>query len=109
MDAKIPVLVHKLAECVYLCNNCFSACVEEDGMEMMKECIRLDKECAQICAATLVEVYPGSRFKREILTLCANACRACGQECAKFEQAHCQDCAKACQACAEACETFIER
>ena len=36
-------LAHKISECILMCNYCFNACLEEDDVKMMKECIRLDK------------------------------------------------------------------
>jgi hypothetical protein len=38
--------------------------------------------------------------------LCAEICDACGLECAKHHQDHCQDCAKECQKCAEECRNM---
>ncbi|MGE6375135.1 four-helix bundle copper-binding protein, partial [Stutzerimonas stutzeri] len=36
--------------------------------------------------------------------VCAQICRACGEECKKHSADHCQRCAEACLACAEQCE-----
>jgi hypothetical protein len=35
--------------------------------------------------------------------LCADVCEACGGECARHAQDHCQACARACRHCAEEC------
>ncbi|MBY0228348.1 MAG: four-helix bundle copper-binding protein [Gemmataceae bacterium] len=44
----------------------------------------------------------GSGFAAAPDRLCAEACDACGAECAKHRQDHCQRCAEACRRCAEA-------
>jgi len=85
------------------CNNCYSACLEEEHIDMMRECIRLDRECADICAFAVKAMQSNSPFVKEICQLCALICQACGDECAKHDHDHCQRCAEACYACAEAC------
>ena len=99
-------LARTLAECIHVCNFCFNSCLEEEDVKMMKECIKLDKECAEICAATLATVYPGNHMTNEMLELCRKACEACAGECSKHSNEHCQTCAKVCRACARACEEF---
>lgn len=49
MDKKTLNLAYKLAYCQGLCNYCFNACLEEKDIQMMKDCIKYDKECAEIC------------------------------------------------------------
>ena len=100
-------LSHKLAECVHACNDCFNGCLEEMDIHAMKKCIKLDKECATICATTLNLVYAGSHFTKEILHLCEKACLECAAECSKFHHYHCIECAKICKECAEMCRNFL--
>lgn len=102
-------LSHKLAECVHACNDCFSACLNEEDIKMMVGCIRLDKECAEICATTLNMVYMDARFSRQMLTLCKEVCEACEKECRKHPVDHCQECADACKACAAECGNFLAK
>ncbi|RYE49654.1 MAG: four-helix bundle copper-binding protein, partial [Sphingobacteriales bacterium] len=46
----------------------------------------------------------GSSKSKELCSLCADICEACGNECAKHKHMeHCQECAAACKACAEEC------
>lgn len=35
--------------CAVYCDSCATACLQEDDVKMMAECIRLDIQCAQIC------------------------------------------------------------
>lgn len=100
-------LSHILGECIFACNHCMNACLEEEHVKMMTECIRLDNECSIICSATLELVHENSHFMKDMLDLCAKTCKACADECGKHPQEHCQDCAKICNACAEACRKFI--
>ncbi|MBB6449666.1 hypothetical protein HNR44_001644 [Geomicrobium halophilum] len=71
---------------------------------MLAECIRLDRECADICAFAVQAMQTNSRFAKQICELCADICQACGDECAKHDHhQHCQDCAEACHRCAKIC------
>jgi hypothetical protein len=106
MKSGIKDLSLKLAECVHACNACHEGCLNEKMVAMMAECIRLDKDCAVVCAATLQLVHAGGRFARKALELCIEACEACGKECAKHDYDHCRECARVCGECAKACRDF---
>ncbi|RSL29562.1 four-helix bundle copper-binding protein [Salibacterium salarium] len=86
------------------CNHCYSACLQEKDVEMMAECIRLDRECADICGFAAQAMQRNSRFAKEICNVCAHVCQACGDECAKHEHDHCQRCAEICHHCANVCQ-----
>lgn len=100
-------LIHILGECVNTCNHCFSACLKEDNVKMMTDCIRLDKECAEVCSFTIL-MFHKSKFVGKYLELCMSVCEACGEECGKFEHEHCKECAQKCKECAKACREFSE-
>lgn len=100
-------LAHLLSECVMTCNHCFSSCLEEDDVKMMKDCIRLDKECAEVCQFTIGMLHK-SRFVSKYIQLCAEVCDACAEECGKFHHEHCKKCAEACKKCAGACRSFMQ-
>ncbi|RSL29832.1 hypothetical protein D7Z54_29230 [Salibacterium salarium] len=51
---------------------------------MMAECIRLDRECADICAFAAKAMQSNSPFAKQICDLCADICQACVDECAKL-------------------------
>ena len=76
-------------------------------------CIRLNLDCADVCAATgslatrLSE--PDTAVLRAQLEACAEACRACGEECEKHavHMEHCRVCAEACRGCQRACEGLL--
>lgn len=96
-------LLKTLHECMEACNHCFDACLKEDDVKMMTDCIRTDRECADMCAFLEQGVTRNSPFVKELAGVCATICEACGKECQKHDHDHCQECAKACFECAEAC------
>lgn len=98
-------LVKILAECVSTCNHCFSACLREDDVKMMANCIRLDKECAEVCCFTIL-MFHKSEFVGKCLDLCEEVCKACAEECGKYPHEHCKQCAAKCKECAEKCSEF---
>lgn len=97
-------LLQTLHECMAACNHCFDACLKEDHVQMMTECIRLDRECADICNYLEQGITRGTPFLSELAAICAKICEACGNECKKHDHDHCQKCAEACFKCAEACK-----
>lgn len=109
MTTTMEPLLDTVFECQKTCNNCFYACLKEDDMKMMAECIRLDRECADLCGLVVDFVQRESDRLPEILGLCATACDACADECEKHEMDHCQQCAKACRECAQACRDYAEK
>ena len=85
------------------CDYCASACLQEDDVEMMVECIRLDLDCAAICRLAASYMSRDSGYAERLCALCADICDACAAECARHPQAHCQACAQACRRCAGEC------
>lgn len=75
---------------------------------MMTRCIKLDKECGEICGVTLSLVASHSEFKDDMVRFCIKACDACAAECRKHDYDHCRKCAEACEACAEACRAYLK-
>jgi hypothetical protein len=69
----------------------------------MVECIRLDRDCADICRLATACLARGSSFAGQICSLCADICKACMGECEKHQMDHCQSCAQACRRCADEC------
>ncbi|WP_233880905.1 four-helix bundle copper-binding protein [Virgibacillus halodenitrificans] len=97
-------LLNVLHECMEACNHCYNACLQEDDIKMMADCIRLDRECADICGYLEQAISRGTPFVPELASVCAKICEACGNECKKHDHAHCQACAEACLKCAEECK-----
>ncbi|WP_367114354.1 four-helix bundle copper-binding protein [Deinococcus sp.] len=85
------------------CEECATACLSEPHIDMMRGCIRLDRDCADVCAMTARLLMRGSDLHAQACALCAEACAACAAECAQHHHDHCQRCAEACRRCEEAC------
>ncbi|PSL45813.1 uncharacterized protein DUF326 [Salsuginibacillus halophilus] len=96
-------LLEALQACQAACNQCFDACLEEDHVGHMTTCLRLDRECADMCAYLAQAVQRGSPFVTELAAVCAKICETCADECAKHDDEHCQQCAKMCRECAQVC------
>lgn len=97
-------LLKALSDCAAECNHCFTACLEEENVKMMARCIKLDRDCADICNLTASFLARGSEHAGHLLQECADICNACAEECNKHDHDHCKKCAEACRACATACE-----
>ena len=98
-----------LARCIAACEYCADACLHEADIKMMVPCIRLDRDCADICRLTAAFIARGSDHARHILKECLEICQKCQAECAKHQHDHCQQCAKACQECLDACRSYSEK
>jgi hypothetical protein len=97
-------LIRALSDCAAACNHCATACLEEKDPHHLARCIRLDRDCADICLLTASFVARGSEHAEHLLRECAEICNACAEECGMHKQmAHCQECAVACRDCAEIC------
>lgn len=89
--------------CAQACEHCGNACLSESDVSQMAECIRLDKDCAEMCWTAAAYMSRDSRFARDICRVCAEICEACAAECRQHEAEHCQRCAEACEQCAAEC------
>jgi hypothetical protein len=103
-NVQMETCIQECMKCMQACNRCYYSCLNEENVDHMKECIRLDRECATICFYTADALSRGTPFARQVADLCGQICEACARECAKHENAHCRRCAEACRACAAACD-----
>ena len=101
-------LIQALQECEAACNYCADACLGEENVKMMVDCIRLDRECAEICGTTVnLAAIESSRFFNKMVDICREICEACAEECEKHDHDHCKKCAQACRECVKACESYV--
>ena len=100
---KYASCIEACVKCAQECEHCADACLGEQDVKSMAECIRLDRDCAEFCWAAAAWMSRGSQFAVELCRLCAEVCDACGTECKKHKHDHCQRCAEACLKCAEEC------
>lgn len=96
-------------DCQQGCIACSDACLGEDMVLQLTQCIRLNLDCADACmaAGALASRRTGSNEQtlRMMLEVCALACRNCGDECAVHAQQHehCAICSDACRTCERLC------
>lgn len=93
-------------ECMNACNYCYISNLKEFELAELRECIRLDRETADICGFTASAISRGTPYLREICELCAKVCRDCAKECSKHKHFHCEQCAAICIRCADICQAI---
>lgn len=99
-------LIDKLNACVAACEYCANACLHEDNVGMMADCIITDRDCSDICNLAARWLARDSRHAKHIIKECIELCGICAKECEKHDHDHCKKCAEACRACEEACKKF---
>lgn len=115
LDAgKLAQAAQALDECAGTCTVCADACLSEQMVAELVRCIRLNQDCADVCAMTACVLLrsgaePQGTVLRRLLETCAEICRACGEECARHAQMHehCRICAQSCRDCEETCRQML--
>lgn len=101
-------------DCTQTCTRCADACLGEEMVAKLTQCIRLNLDCADVCAATGLVTSPGTGSNEEVirrmLAACATACRACGDQCEKHASMHehCSIRAEERRRCEQACRLALE-
>jgi hypothetical protein len=96
-------------DCGQVCVSCADACLGEEMVAELVQCIRLDLDCADACfaAGKIATRRSGGDVPLIRLQLQAGelACRRCAEECERHasRHEHCRICAEACRACESAC------
>jgi hypothetical protein len=96
-------LIQQLLDCALVCEQCTLSCLREPGIDKMRHCIQLGRDCADLCFNAIKHVARASSAASGLLASCEAICRKCAGECRKHDMDHCQTCADACEQCAEAC------
>ncbi|QJD96590.1 four-helix bundle copper-binding protein [Mucilaginibacter robiniae] len=108
-NTKYESLIQTLWNCALACEHCATACLQEADVTPMAGCIKLDRDCADMCLQAARLLQRESDIALQYLLLCEEICRMCGDECGKHEHDHCQQCAEACRTCAEACHAHHQQ
>ncbi|ALD20719.1 four-helix bundle copper-binding protein [Hymenobacter sp. DG25A] len=95
-----------LYRCISACENCATACLHEEDVQMMTGCILLDRDCADVCSLTARLVARDSEHAKHMMKECIEICQKCAAECGKHDMDHCKECAEACRACAHVCGQY---
>jgi hypothetical protein len=104
-----------LLECSQICTHCADACLAEEMAADLRRCIRLNLDCAALCAtaaAILARQTQGdAAVVRATIEACVVACEACAAECERHAEMHehCRICAERCRNCADACRQALAR
>jgi len=103
--ARFHDCIEACVACLVACEMCSAACLGEPDVAKMAACIRLDRDCADACAAAIRVMSRGGPLAATMCRACAEACDRCAAECEKHAKMaeHCRLCAEACRRCAEAC------
>lgn len=104
---KTEDLKKTLQNCIQACLHCSDACLGEENVSGMVNCIRTDRECAIICQAVLNLLALDSSRAKDLVKVCAEMCGDCAAECEKHQHDHCRACAEACRKCEEACHAYL--
>lgn len=94
--------------CVTMCNTCSDDMIgmeSHDNWELMARCIRLCRECADICSLSANWMSRSSPLSKHIGRFCAEVCNACAEACEQHAPHHklCGHCAAECRRCAAVC------
>lgn len=113
-DGDYATVVQALTTCVEICTSCADACLGENGdTSRLRRCIRLNQDCADICAVTMRLVVRQTDTPSGVLHAqlhaCIVACQACADECEKHAsmQDHCRICAETCRHCQQRCNFLL--
>lgn len=102
-------LIQTLINCAAACENCATECLGEKDVAMMANCIKLDRDCADMCRLAATLLIRESLIGHQFLLLCEKICELCSKECEKHNHSsHCKACAEACKKCAAACHAHHE-
>jgi len=106
-------ILENLATCVTACTVCADACLAEKNPAHLRNCIRADLDCAEICSATMRVLARNSGTDPQVLHgllhACIVACQACADECESHadEHEHCRLCGMVCRQCQERCNFLL--
>lgn len=109
MSPEMKKCLEACSTCAWECESCATACLEEPDVKAREMCIKLLRDCADICVLSAQWMSRGSKYAQALCSLCAEICDACGAECAKFKDEHCQRCAQTCRMCAEECRRMVKQ
>lgn len=101
-------LLSALSDCAEACTRCLEACLHEEHVSEMINCIQLDRDCAAMCQLAFSFTAAQSEFAADVLKLCAEVCARCSAECRLHPMEHCGACADACLHCEQACRDFLK-
>jgi hypothetical protein len=110
---RVAAAIEACAEAARACTQCADACLAEEGVADLRACIRLDADCADLCAATsrVLARSPAqdTALTQVVLQACVAVTRLCAEECESHAgmHRHCALCAETCRRAEEACKALL--
>lgn len=105
---KYEEIVDSLSDCVQICEICTDACLNEENVKMLTDCIKLNIDCADTCSLGVQLLSRNSDLSESFISICADSCARCAEECEKHDHKHCKKCAEVCRNCEEICKTYLD-
>jgi hypothetical protein len=105
--------IDALSDCAQACIADADDDLSEPNLAEMVTCIRLCRDCADVCTATLGVVTRQAEYDtsvvRPLLEACVAICEKCGDECQlhAHHHEHCRVCEQACRRCEQACRELL--
>ncbi len=109
MENHRELIIKALSQCVAACEFCATSCLNEPKVKDLSKCIRLDRDCADICSLAIKFLSRNSERATSIVELCVVLCAACAEECERHDHDHCIECAEACRHCEQSCRDYLNR
>ena len=100
--------------CAQACTACADACLAAQGVQELRQCIRLNLDSVDSCLTTgaMSSRRSGSREQtlRQMIEACSTACRICAEECERHasKHEHCRICAESCRHCDRTCNDAVK-
>ncbi len=99
-------------DCGRMCKACGAHCTQmvADGQKQHMETVRTCQDCASICVAAGAVTARSGPFSDAICLACADACKRCGDACAKHasHDSIMKNCSEECRKCEKACRDMIK-
>lgn len=114
ISAPLVECIESCFSCAQSCTACADACLAEEQLDMLRRCVRLDLDCADICMTTGAVASRNTETNEQVLVqlleVCANICQACAAECERHasHHEHCKICAAECRRCEESCRRALQ-
>ena len=94
--------------CANICNRCSDDMIgmeSHDNRELMARCVRLCRDCADVCSLSANWMSRSSILSNKICRVCAEVCTVCAEACEEHAPHHalCGPCAAECRKCVAVC------
>jgi hypothetical protein len=106
MEGKMAQCIEHCLACSKTCFETLNFCIDQGGKHVESAHLHLMMNCKKICQLAAQFMLSKSRYHARLCGLCAEICRDCERECAKFSEPPMKACADACRRCADSCETM---